>query len=81
MQVPQIAPSRSDCRQGRRAGEWAELRAQLARPSWLDDGHRQRLSKLARRLARVRALGDEYSTCVEFSPEVTRAIENHVATT
>jgi hypothetical protein len=81
MQVPQIAPSRSDCRQGCRASELAELRRHLARPSWLDDGHRQRLSKLAGRLARVRALGDEYSAYVELSPEVTRAIENRVATT
>lgn len=80
MKVPQTAPSRSTCRQGRRADGLAELRSRLARPSWLDDGHRQRLSKLARRLARVRALGDDYSTYVEFSPHAVEAIETHVAT-
>lgn len=79
MEVPQDAPSRSNCGHGCHAGELAELRSQLARPSWLDDGHRQRLSKLARRLARVRALGDDYSTYVELSPHAARAIETRVA--
>ena len=39
----------------------AELRRRLARPSGLDDAHRQRLGELASRLVRVRELGDEYA--------------------
>lgn len=38
----------------------AELRRRLAAPSMMDDGDRQRLVDLVRRLARVRALGGEY---------------------
>ena len=55
----------------RGGGEWvrgngcvranlAELRRQLAEPSRMSDGSRQRLLELARRLARVQAMGDEY---------------------
>ena len=45
----------------------AELRSQLATPSRISDGNRQRLLDLAQRLAAVQALGDEYGR-VEFSP-------------
>ena len=46
--------------QGSAPSGLAELRRQLAEPSALCDGNRQRLLELARRLARVRTLGDEY---------------------
>ncbi|HUU59416.1 MAG TPA: hypothetical protein VMZ50_07735 [Phycisphaerae bacterium] len=39
----------------------AELRRELATPSNVSDGVRQRLLGLARRLARVQSLGDEYA--------------------
>ncbi|MDY6913648.1 MAG: hypothetical protein SVT52_04235 [Planctomycetota bacterium] len=39
--------------------DFAELRRQLASPSAISDVHRDRLLDLARRLARVRALGGE----------------------
>jgi hypothetical protein len=47
-------------RQGCQAADLAELRRQLQQPSMIDDACRQRLVDLARRLARVRALGNEY---------------------
>jgi len=47
-------------RQGRLPTDFAELRRLLASPSRLTDGHRQRLLDLARRVARVQALGGEY---------------------
>ena len=51
----------------------AELRRQLANPSCMSDGNRQRLLELARRLARVQALGDEYVR-VGFSEQVEAAL-------
>ena len=51
----------------------AELRRQLADPSTLSDGNRQRLLELARRLARVQALGGEYVR-VGLSDEATAAL-------
>jgi len=56
----------------------AELRRQLADPSTLSDGNRQRLLELARRLARVQALGDEYAR-VEFSRQAAAATRTIVA--
>jgi len=64
--------------QGRTEIHLAELRRQLADPSSMDDGNRQRLLELARRLARVQALGGEYSR-VGFSPEAAAAICGIVA--
>jgi len=46
--------------QGCPVGNFAELRRHLAHPSSIGDTDRQRLMDLARRLARVRAMGDEY---------------------
>lgn len=46
-----------------------ELRRQGAAPSQCPDGLRQRLLVLARRLARVRSLGNEYSR-IGFSEHV-----------
>lgn len=51
----------------------AELRHDLAHPSQLTDGHRQRLLGLARRVAHVQALGGEYSR-VSLSEDVVAAI-------
>jgi len=58
---------------GSGAAELAELRRDLARPSRLDDGHRQRLLDLAQRVARVQGLGGEYSR-VSLSEYVSSAI-------
>ena len=46
--------------QGCSATDFAQLRRQLDDPASLDRRGRQRLVDLARRLARIRALGDEY---------------------
>ena len=56
----------------------AELRRQLANPSTVSDATRQRLLQLARRLARVRALRDEYLR-VDFSPYVAAILGFDVA--
>ena len=53
----------------------AELRRRLANPSNVTDGCRQRLVNLARQLARVQALGDEY-TRVELSEYAQIALES-----
>ena len=60
--------------QGSRQVNLAELRHKLADPSQLDDGHRQRLLDLAQRVARVWALGGEYSR-VCLSEHALAAIE------
>jgi len=49
-----------DRRQGSRPVNLAELRRGLAEPTQLNGRHRQRLLDIARRVARVQALGDEY---------------------
>ncbi len=61
--------------QGRPRTDFAELRRQLANPSSLNEGSRQRLLDLARRLARIRALGDEY-TRVDLSDWATETLLN-----
>jgi len=48
-------------RQGCQPVSLAELRHQLARPSSMTDGHRQRLLELVHKLERVQSLGGEYS--------------------
>jgi hypothetical protein len=67
MLIPQQAQCEMVGRQGCRPVTFDELRRQLATPSESSEGHRQRLLDLARRLARVQALGDEYNR-VAFSP-------------
>ncbi len=52
--------------------DFAELRRRMAESPSIEEGYRQRLVVLARRLARIRALGDEYLR-VDFS-------ENAIAT-
>ena len=54
-------PSERHGRQGSRPASFAELRLDLARPSRCGDGNRQRLLDLAQRVARIQALGGEYS--------------------
>ena len=77
MLIPQ-GSNEADRRQGSRGPGFAELRRHVAAPSKVDDGHRQRLLELARRLARVQSLGDEYSR-VELSEYVTAALRTSAA--
>jgi hypothetical protein len=74
MLVPQQAQSQSQARQGCRPASVGELRRQLASPSSMDDGNRQRLLELKRRLARVQALGDEFAR-VSLSPMAEAAMD------
>jgi hypothetical protein len=74
MLIPQNAQCEAHERHGCRESALAELRRSLANPSALSDGHRQRLLELSRRLARVGALGDEYSRVV-FSDAAQAAMK------
>jgi hypothetical protein len=65
-------------RKGLRPAEIAELRRDLARPSMISDGHRQRLLDLARRVAQVNSLGGEYRR-VSLSEYAQAAIGNEAA--
>ena len=60
--------------QGRRRTDLAELRRQLAQPSRVGAGHRQRLLELTQRLARVRDLGGAFGR-VECSGYVMAAMD------
>lgn len=60
MLFSETVQSQSSKPQGCGNGRLAELRGQLANPSTLSDGNRQRLLELARRVARVRNLGEGY---------------------
>ncbi len=73
MLISQEVQSQAFGPQGSGRGGLAELRRQLAEPSALNDGNRQRLLELARRLARVRSLGDEYVR-VDFSDSAMDAL-------
>ena len=66
MLIPQTAQCEPQARQGSPRVSFAELRRNLARPSSVSGGHRQRLLELGQRLSRVQGLGDEYSR-VDFS--------------
>ena len=72
MLIPQEAQCQAPVRQGSRQS-LEELRRQLGHPSSLSDGNRQRLLDLQARLARVRALGDEF-TRVEFSDSARQVV-------
>lgn len=78
MLTSQIAQREPDGRQGRPRVDLAELRRQLARPSTMDDGHRQRLLEFVQKLARVRALGGEYAR-VDLSEFASVAVMQNVA--
>ncbi len=73
MLIPQESSSGTRRRQGSRRANLAELRRQLAEPVGLNDAHRQRLTDLAKRLARVQALGNEYAG-IELSDYVHHAV-------
>ena len=73
MLIPQQAEGEPAMRHGSCGGSLAELRRGLAEPLALSDGQRQRLLELARRLAPVRALGDEYSR-VDLSEHAKAAL-------
>ena len=73
MLIPRQAAGENNDRQGGLVS-LAELRGQLAAPSAMNDGHRRRLLDLARRLARVQALGDEYGR-VSLSEHVKAALD------
>ena len=73
MLIPRQAKRETGRWQGSPRIGFAQLRRQLANPSQIPDGHRQRLLDLAGRLARVKALGDEYSR-VELSDAAVQAL-------
>jgi len=74
MLIPQQARCETPLPHGGRHVSLAELRGNLASPSLKDDGRRQRLFSLARRVARVRALGGEYRR-VGLSEHAMSALE------
>ncbi len=74
MLVSQKASRGSRGQQGRCPTGLTELRSRLGSQSSLDDGHRQRLLELAGRLARVKALGNDYAR-LELSGFVVSAME------
>ena len=78
MLVPQQAFDETHGRYGNPRVSFAELRRQLAKPSTLDDGHRQLLLDLTRRLAQVRAVGDEYAR-VDLSEHALAAVQQNAA--
>ncbi len=78
MLIPRQAESETAARHGGPHATFAELRRRLAEPSKIDDGHRQRLLELARRSARIQALGDEFAR-VEVSRFVTAALGHDAA--
>lgn len=73
MLIPQTAQCDQDGRQGSPPLSLAELRRHLSRPNTLRAGHRQRLLEYVQKLARVRALGDEYAR-VDLSEHATAAM-------
>ena len=76
MFISRSAQSKLTRQQGSESVSLAELRRRLSSPSNLQDGHRQRLLDLARRLARVQAQGDEYAR-LELSEFVTSAMDRN----
>jgi len=78
MLVSQQTSGLSHRRQGSRRASLAELRRRLARPSDIEDGHRQRLLDLARRLSAVQLLGDGYDR-IQLSEFVNAAMDRRAA--
>ena len=76
MLIPQTARSETRGGHGRTPNNLADVRRELASPSNVSSGVRQRLLGLAQRLARVQALGDGYAR-VGFSPEARAAMEQN----
>jgi len=73
MLILQQAQGEREARQGCHAAVLAELQAGQGAPRAPQGLRQQRLLELARRLAKVQALGDEYVR-VDFSPEVARQV-------
>jgi hypothetical protein len=73
MLVSQQPVCRTPPRQGCLRAALAELQRRGADPSPCEDGLRQRLLILARRLARVQALGNEYAR-VDLSQQAKTAL-------
>ena len=78
MLISQVAQGERPRKQGGTEAGLAELRRQLAEPSSLSDGNRQRLLELARRLARIQGLGGEYAR-VTLSKQAAAATPQVVA--
>jgi len=74
MLVSQRRQSGSRHRHGSLRAVLAELQRQSVAPSRIEDGLRQRLLVLSRRLARVQSLGDECAR-VSFSGHVQRILD------
>ena len=79
MLISQQAQRQAPVPQGSGRAKLVELRGQLADPSALTDGNRQRLLELARCLVGVQALGDEYVR-VGFSKCAMDALDRPAAT-
>jgi predicted glycosyltransferase len=73
MLILQQADSQPTRRHGRRGGGLTELRELLSQGPALPEAARQRLERLSERLARVQALGGEF-TRVCFSPMASAAL-------
>lgn len=69
------SPSEPHDKHGGLRTDFAELRRQLADPSRLSDVSRQRLVKLAQRLARIQTGGDEYRR-VDLSEDARAALRD-----
>ena len=79
MLILQQAQGTPGGRQGTSSGGLAELRAELAQAPPLSATARQRLAELARRVARVQALGDEFAG-IALSPMATAAVADRSIT-
>lgn len=73
MLIPQHPQRDSRVGQGSPRVSFAELRKELASPSRISDGVRQRLLELAQRVAHVQELGDEYAR-VGLSEEAAQGV-------
>jgi hypothetical protein len=79
MLILQQAQGKPTGGQGRSSGRLAELRAELAQAPAMSATARQRLAELARRVARVQALGDGYAG-IALSPMATAAVAERSTT-
>jgi len=75
MLIPQEARSKPPQGQGGPGVSLAELRRCLAEPSAMNSAHRQRLQDLARRVAQIQALGDDFAG-VDVSEYVLAALKS-----
>jgi len=80
MLVSQRTQSSPSARQGSLRTVLAELQRRNVAPSRIEDGLRQRLLVLKRRLARVQSLGSEYAR-VSFSGHAQRILDDDAVPT